>query len=537
MRGFVNARQFGIHPRPVAVAHQPRNGKRHAFDDGTAVRQHDSTAETDEGFHGKRHVGIVCADGDDVVRIVRHGHCDRTMPEPVVFEQRHGDVARMMMPLDDGDFDDIQRRIENEIPVRIPLDGDSFLRGEHPVGKHGDGMGAVSFERQTQTIRRKVFDMHAARDGRRIPLMDRRQIRAVRCDEPAFKEDLLHTKFREIVKQHDVRAKSRGDAAAIRQTEAFRGIERCHLNCRDRVDALFDTDAQVMIDVPVTQDGAGLAVVGAEQTPSAVLRGDASEQSAQITAGGTLTHQHIHSAGNTRVHFFHGGTFVIPADARRRIGVERIARNARDMPVDEFAALFCRKQFFEHGIVRPDDPGEVHEFTETENLRAGKRFAHILRIDGGTRVLEGRDGHAGRQHPFHVEGGGFGGADHIIHPRKSADIRNLVRIGNDGGGAVGHDQTAEFFGGGVGRFDVDVAVDETGGGISAFGIDDMFAVIGSDACDETAADGDVALDDGGVVDVDDFAVFNHELRGSSARGGVDEEFEGLFLHGGHLFIC
>ena len=128
----------------------------------------------------------------------------------------------------------------------------------------------------------------------------------------------------------------------------------------------------------------------------------------------------------------------------------------------------------------------------------------------------------GGEHVLDVERGILCGVDHVIQARQAADVDDLMRIGDDGGAAVGDKETADLLGRDVGRFDMDMAVDEAGGGIAAVRVDGLAALILADAGDLAVAEGDVARDDLAGTDVDDAAVFDDGICRDAPGRDIDE---------------
>ena len=80
-------------------------------------------------------------------------------------------------------------------------------------------------------------------------------------------------------------------------------------------------------------------------------------------------------------------------------------------------------------------------------------------------MLEGCGRDTGWHHEPDAEFCALGSVDHVLQTPLAADIDDLVGIGENGGGAVGHQHPAELLRTDVGTFNVDVAVDEPRRGI------------------------------------------------------------------------
>ena len=115
--------------------------------------------------------------------------------------------------------------------------------------------------------------------------------------------------------------------------------------------------------------------------------------------------------------------------------------------------------------------------------------------------------------------------------KSSADIDDFVRVSYDGGSAMRDDDTTKFLWGEVGRFDMDMAIDEAWGGVHPFAIDFLFAFIGADAGDPFARnrDIDIFLDLRGE-NVDEVDVFDDQIGFDVAVGRLNQLAELFFIH-------
>ena len=116
-----------------------------------------------------------------------------------------------------------------------------------------------------------------------------------------------------------------------------------------------------------------------------------------------------------------------------------------------------------------------------------------------------------------------------LEPLGAADVRDLVRVGDDGGRAVRGGEAREDGRGRHRRLDVDVGVPEGRGEEGALQVDLVLGAgraVGAEAEDPVSRDADRLLVDLARQDVDDAGVPEDEVGGDRAAGGVDEGGEG-----------
>ena len=91
-----------------------------------ALDDDDAAADLGDALDGAGHVAVVGADDDDVVRVVgdRRGH--RALLQAEAADEAEPDAARRQVALDDGDLQEVARRVGDCEPV---LDGELLLEG------------------------------------------------------------------------------------------------------------------------------------------------------------------------------------------------------------------------------------------------------------------------------------------------------------------------------------------------------------------------------------------------------------------------
>ena len=110
-----------------------------------------------------------------------------------------------------------------------------------------------------------------------------------------------------------------------------------------------------------------------------------------------------------------------------------------------------------------------------------------------TALVERGGGHAARQHEAHVERQVLGGLQHILDTVGAHDVGDLVRVGDNGRGAVRKNGLGKFLGAHERAFEVDMRVDEAGQHELAAHVDlDLTLVVAAHAGDQPLGYRDVA---------------------------------------------
>ena len=116
-----------------------------------------------------------------------------------------------------------------------------------------------------------------------------------------------------------------------------------------------------------------------------------------------------------------------------------------------------------------------------------------LIIQRAAAFIQRRGGHAAGQHKVDIHRQALGGLQHIADAIHSHDIGDLVRIGDDSGGAVADDRSGKLGRGNQAAFQVDVGIDEAGADKAAGDIHLFAAVVAADAGDEPIGNSDIPM--------------------------------------------
>ena len=88
-------------------AHDARDLELELAEHLAVVHHDDAAAELDDAVDRRSHVLLVRADDDDVVAVVRDGCRHRAGLEAVALDVADADVVRVLVALDDGNFQDV----------------------------------------------------------------------------------------------------------------------------------------------------------------------------------------------------------------------------------------------------------------------------------------------------------------------------------------------------------------------------------------------------------------------------------------------
>ncbi len=398
---------LGGHDLGALVRHQP--GDRH-LDDGQflALREdHHPAADLAQPVGGSRHVGLVGADDDHVVRIMRH----RRRQRAILQIAEAGDEAvdhrtRATMPLDQRDLADVVCAIHAHQAV---LDGKiRFERARRRlVLDHADDPGAhlVGAGRcgDVEILRRQhLAELHRLLGARRIIARRDVDLEPPGCGQPhAARPDLVDDERRQIRDDEEVGQPPRRDRAQFAlQPEMLGRVERRHLDRRHRLQPLRNGVAHDAVHVAVLDQGAGMAVVGAQDEVARIepafrhrldLGGD-------VVPGRAEPQHRLHALPHAGDGILDAGALVVVLRATGDIAVEGQPEVGRGIvPADRLAGGDGGVDLAAHLGVVGRNAWKIHHFAEPDDVVPAHRFGHFGRADQGARIFEPRRrGHAGR---------------------------------------------------------------------------------------------------------------------------------------------
>ena len=178
----------------------------------------------------------------------------------------------------------------------------------------------------------------------------------------------------------------------------------------------------------------------------------------RLRAGGGLADQQPHPGPQPLAALLHGEGLVVGADPGRRVGVQLLAEHARRMAVD----VPGQGELRELALGAGDDAGEVHHLGEAEHAVPAQEPLQVAGRELAARRLERRGGHARRGHEVDVERQAGAGVEQPVDTVGAEDVRDLVRVGDDGGRSQRQHEARELVDEQLRRLEVHVRVDEAG---------------------------------------------------------------------------
>ena len=285
---------------------------------------------------------------------------------------------------------------------------------------------------------------------------------------------------------------SRRDGAEVPEPVPLGGIERGH---HDRVlgrDAGGDRLADHAVDVPVLRDVLGVAVVGAEGDPTRAVLGRERKERLQVPRHRRLANQQPHTGAEPLTALVGRQALVIGANPGGRVGLQSLADEAGRVAVDMLGAF--EPELLELGRQAADDARKVHHLRQAEHPVAAHQGLEIAGREGAARRLERRGGDAGGSHEVDLELEPLGGVEEPVDPVGAEHVRDLVRVGDDGGRPEWQHQAREFVDEELHRLEMHVGVDEAGHDVASSCIDFRDTVVRADAGDNAVRDRDVGVE-------------------------------------------
>ena len=334
--------------------------------------------------------------------------------------------------------------------------------------------------------------------------------------------DLEDVEVIEVVDDDKVGEEARRDRAAVVEQEVARGVVARAFDGDDRVDARFDRPAHDVVDVTLFEQVIRVLVVCAEHTVGVILRREQREERVEVARGRALADHDVLPALKLGDGVLDGAALVVGIDAGCDVGVQVVAREAGRVAVDLLVVRLRGDDLFKHLFVTVRNANIVHHLGKP--LHAVVLVERVDRavVEHRTGFVERRRRHAGGEHEAHVHWKILGRLQHILDAVRSHDIRDLVRVGDDGGRSVRNDGVGELLRGNERAFQVDVCIDKAGQHELAAHIDLHFAlVVLAHARDEALGHGDIAMAQLIAEDVHIRRVLEHEVSLLPPRGHLD----------------
>ncbi len=268
---------------------------------------------------------------------------------------------------------------------------------------------------------------------------------------------------------------------------------------------------------------------------SEFCRRDEREEVVEVLRRRSLADPDRHAAPHLLGRLVATEALVVGADAGADVGVEVEACEERGVAVDREPTGDGVLDLGADAGVAEEEAGDVHHLGEAEDVLPPVEGGEVVGTERRSGRLEVRRRDARGEHDVDLDGEVGRGGEKRLEPLGAADVRDLVRVGDDGGRAVRGGVTREDGGRRHRRFDVDVGVPEGWREIRALQVDLVLGAgraVRSEAEDAVARDADRLLVDLARQDVDDAGVPEDEVGGHRASGGVDERGQGE-LSSGH----
>ena len=152
------------------------------------------------------------------------------------------------------------------------------------------------------------------------------------------------------------------------------------------------------------------------------------------------------------------------------------------------------RELLQLGRIAGDDAGEVHHLREADHAPATQEALEIPGRQRASRGLEGRRGHAGRGGEVDVQRQAGAHVEQPVDTVAAEDVRDLVRIGDDGRRPHRQHEPRELVHEQLRRLEVHVRVDEAGDDVGAADVERLRPFVVAEARDVAVADGDVGLE-------------------------------------------
>ena len=188
-------------------------------------------------------------------------------------------------------------------------------------------------------------------------------------------------------------------------------------------------------------------------------------------------------------------------------------------------------ELLELGRVAPDHAREVHHLGQAEHPVPAHQRLEVAGRERTPRRLEGGRGHARRGHEEDLELKARRGVVQPVDAVGAEHVRDLVRVGDDRGGAEREHEPCELVDEQLHRLEVHVRVDEARDDVSARRVDRLAALVRSDAGDRPVHDRDVGLEPLAREDGEHPPAAHDEVGGLVAPGDRESALE-LRRHAG-----
>ena len=227
-----------------------------------------------------------------------------------------------------------------------------------------------------------------------------------------------------------------------------------------------------------------MLIIGAESQTADInaLINNAAQNCRQITRSTALAHQHCQTVTQLFLRFFPTDALMVGINAAGNVGSQLLATHAGCVAVDYAAQTQKQVQLFLYlgGII--NNTGHIHHLAHAQYAGLIDKLNHIARIHHTAAVLKACSRHAARQVHIIVQRHLSAGLQHIVNACRTRYVGNFVRVGNQRGYAPTQLLGAVMLRHSHRAFHMAMCINQTGGNISAFQVNDLFRlVIAADA--------------------------------------------------------
>lgn len=491
--GHLGAREGG---------HETSHGKAEGMD-LRAVGHADATLRVDKVVDGLDEGGVGGTDGDDVVAVVGDGGGDGTPLEAKALNEPYGGLCRRVA-IENHYLEDVARgvgdrsTIDNkrggmeDIGEKLLLlrndDGEVLSPTGDPQLRFGDGVGC-------KLIGSEEGGLRVERDDAFVTVGENRL-----AADPGLK----HLETSEVGDEDEI-----GRLARLKKAhgEAI-VLDRSHTGGMEDVPKvvgaeLVDGSGNELIDMTLEQL-VGVDIVGAEHDHSEIVFvGEQGTELIEIARGTAFADEDFLAQCYALYGMGERIELVVGGDARLDVATSVVAGEARCMTVDDLASSKGVGDFEACLGVAGKETWIVHHLGETIELGAREKLLDVGRGDAGASGLEGvGTGHAGGDAEREMETHLAGALKHKVDALNAQDVGNLVRVGDDGNGALSDGETGKMLGKKERGLDVDVAVDKTRQEIGSLWRNGARGE-GNDAA---VGDLDTAIEEATIEDVDNMSL-------------------------------
>ena len=209
---------------------------------------------------------------------------------------------------------------------------------------------------------------------------------------------------------------------------------------------------------------------------------------------------------------------MVAGNACAHIGVQGLAHDGGGMALGGLVVLLGQLQHMGRGG-RTGQNGGCQHLCQAHGLRQLDQLVDHLRMQGAAGGLKAVFLHKGGHGVIELHRGVLGLRQDLLHALHAGDDGDLHQVGGHGSGAVLDHHLGKFGIGEHAALDMDMGIHEAGGQVHALGVDHLR--VGADGTGRNRADrGDLAVGNGNFRfidlvgdDIDQFAVFDHNVRG------------------------